>query len=256
MTSVTVVPETRAIDDDVPALEIVHLSKSFGKLQVLSGIDIVIRRGEFVAVVGPNGAGKTTWCNIVTGFEPASSGSVVLNGSPIDHLKPYQRYHAGITRTFQTPRLLEALTLEENVAVAIRAPRGKALERARTFLSDLGVDRMDSFGGEASLYERRVVEIGRAVANAPSVMILDEPLAGLAQADHDAILGLASRVASEGVAVVVIEHLIPTIAPVVDRMVVLAGNKVLADGLPGEVLTHQSVVDAYLGQPLTDIESR
>jgi len=234
------------------ALETVGLSKSFDQLRVLDDINIKVKSGEFLAVVGPNGAGKTTWCNVVTGFEPAQAGQVKLHGTAIDHMKPHNRYRAGITRTFQTPRILESLTLEENVAVSIRVKRGEAITRARAFLEGLGVEATTTPGHEASLYERRVVELGRAAVNSPDVIVLDEPLAGLRQPEHEAILGLARRVASDGAAVVIIEHLIPTIAPVVDRMVVLANTRVLAEGRPNDVLRLPAVIDAYLGQPMSD----
>lgn len=234
------------------ALHTQNVSKSFDELRVLVDINFKVHAGEFVAVVGPNGAGKTTWCNIVTGFLPQTSGTVLLNGREVDALRSYERYRAGITRTFQTPRVIESLTLEENVAVAVPGPRGKAISRAREFLRALDVEQTDVPGSQASLYQRRVVELGRAAVNTPDVVILDEPLAGLRQPEHQAILGLARRLTEAGTAVVIVEHLIPAIAREVDRMVVFAKTVVIGNGKPRDVLNQQEVIDSYLGQPVKD----
>lgn len=232
--------------DGSPLLEIQGLAKSFAGLDVLKHVNFSVREGEFVALVGPNGAGKTTVCNIVTGFLTATRGHVLFRSTDLERLPPDRRFDAGIVRTFQTPRLFPRLTLRENVAVACNGDTEKAVDVLRR----VGIEGAGRKALDATLFEHRMVEVARAIASGASMLTLDEPLAGLSPMQRETILGAVSEEVRGGTSVLIIEHLIPVISPVVDRMVVLASGVVLADGPPTIVLNDEAVIESYLGQPV------
>lgn len=228
-------------------LRVESVAKAFGGLHVLSDVTIRVEPGEIVGLVGPNGAGKSTICNIVAGVIGPDSGLVALGSRRVDGLPPYRRARLGLGRTFQTPRVFPTLNLAENVAIAGRGP---LTADPAALLRELGVAAPDRNGARASLFERRMVEVARLAATRPRWVLLDEPLAGLTGDEHDVILRLVRRFADAGACVVIIEHLIPAIAPVTDRMIVLSGGRLIGDGEPRAVLRQPEVVDAYLGQPV------
>jgi branched-chain amino acid transport system permease protein len=233
-------------EDAQTVLSVDDVHKDFGGLVVLTGISCELKAGSITALVGPNGAGKTTLCNIISGFERASAGSVALDGRDISALRPHARFRAGVGRTFQTPRLCDRLSLEQNVAAATRGN----LAAARTMLARVGVAEGERLAGASDLYQRRLAEVARAVAGAQRIVLLDEPLVGLAHDQQQAILGLLRELAEAGLAILIVEHLIPVVAPAADRMIVLVNGKLIADGTPAVALAQPDVIEAYLGEPI------
>ncbi len=227
-------------------LAVAGVAKAFGGNSVLADVSFRLRQGEFVALVGPNGAGKTTVTNLVTGFMQPDRGSITFLGTSIAELAPEERFAAGIVRTFQTPRLFPRLTLLQNTALAC----GGDADRAAEVLQRLDVTGLHQKAADSTLFEHRMVEVARALAAQAKLLLLDEPLAGLSPQQREIILAAVAEEVRHKTSVLIIEHLIPTIAPVVDRMVVLVGGSIVAEGLPRDVLTDPTVVSSYLGQPV------
>ncbi len=234
------------------ALDVQGVCVSYGTLRVLDGIDLRIPAGEALGVVGPNGAGKTTLLNVVAGSVKPSGGHVRLDGEDITRLRPPLRCRRGIGRAFQIPRPFGALTVLENVLVpalhGTRLPRARAHERTLAVLDRCGLlalanRRADGLG----LLHRKRLELARALATGPRVLLLDEIAAGLTEAESDELSALILDVRATGVTIVWIEHIMRVLLQVVDRLVCLDGGRVIADGDPHAVLRDDVVVDAYLG---------
>jgi len=251
-------PPVRAVDAEPGpvVLRIDGVNKSFGRVQVLRDITLDLRAGEIVGLMGPNGAGKTTLCNVVTGVIAPDTGTVSLGDKDITRMSTPARFHAGIARTFQSARLFVSLNLYDNVAVG--ASGGGDHDRVRDLMRRYGIDGHTS-STDAPTFVRRLAEVARAMVGAKRVLILDEPLAGLTQQQHEVILRGVRDVAAGGTAVLLVEHLIQAVAPVCDRLVVMAAGAIIADGAPQAVLRDERVVDAYLGtavvaDPVSDVE--
>jgi len=251
-----------------PALETRELSVRFGGVQAVDRVSLAVAPGEIVGLIGPNGAGKTTLFDLVSGFLRPSGGAVLLDGAELTGLSPERRAARGLGRSFQDARLFPAMTVEETIAVAlerwvdVRDPFNAALrlpvfqdseadvrERVDQLVELLGIDAFRSkFVRELSTGSRRVVDLACVVAHAPSVVLLDEPSSGIAQREAEALAPLLRRIRDTlGAALVVIEHDMPLVTAVADRLVALDQGRVVAEGPPAEVLTHPEVVASYLG---------
>jgi branched-chain amino acid transport system permease protein len=226
-------------------LRITGVSKSFGPLAVLRDVTFEVRPGEVVGILGPNGAGKTTLCNLISGIEPATSGSISLDGQEVSRLPVRKRSAVGMGRSFQTPRLFESLTLMQNLMLGAKALDEGVADGALAAMSI--PNSRERRGDDSQFFARRLTEVLKANVQATSLLMLDEPLAGLTSEEHEIVLGMARRKAEEGACVLIVEHLIPVLAPAVDRIVVLHGGRIIADGPPEEVLKNETVVEAYLG---------
>ncbi|HEY8480298.1 MAG TPA: ATP-binding cassette domain-containing protein [Spirillospora sp.] len=222
-------------------LRVEGVSKRFGGVLVLDDVTLTLRPGEIVGLMGPNGAGKTTLCNVITGVVTPDRGTVRLHGRDLTGLSTPERFHRGVARTFQAPRLFRSLNVADNVRLGAPGRPERVAELLETYGLDGGMPAED-----APTFVRRLAEVARAVATDKDVLVLDEPLAGLTPAQHETILSGLREVAAAGTAVVLIEHLIQTVAPVCDRLVVLADGAIIADGEPSAVLRDDRVVDAYL----------
>ncbi len=221
--------------------------KAFGEVEVLRGVSFRVEAGQVVGLLGSNGAGKSTLCNILSGLLAPDQGTVTLGRADLAQASIVDRSRLGIGRSFQTPRLFPSLSLTENLSVADVIGHG----RAGGILQALGLAApRTKVSRDNDFFARRLTEVARAVALGSQILLLDEPLAGLTEEQHAVVLDLAREAASGGSRVVLVEHLVPAIAPCVDRLVVLAGGVVIADGAPAEVLADEAVIAAYLGSAL------
>ena len=228
------------------------LSKRYGDLLALHGVDFHAAPGEAVGIVGPNGAGKTTLLSVLAGSIAPSAGTVWLDGQNVTPLRPELRCRRGIGRVFQIPKPFGGMTVLENVIVGTAYGAGLVghAGNARCIdvlelcgLIDLANRRADSLG----LLHRKRLELARSLATGPRVLLLDEIGAGLTDAEADALVGTIRDVRAGGIAIVWIEHIVHVLVQVVERLVCLDAGRVIADGEPGAVMRDSAVVDAYLG---------
>jgi branched-chain amino acid transport system ATP-binding protein len=251
----------------VALLELHDVTVRYGGLTAVAGVSFAVEPGEVRAIIGPNGAGKTSLFNAVTGHAPLAGGTIRLHGDRIDGLAPHVISARGVRRTFQNGGLFAELTALENVLAglhtqvpsgffgallglpgACRAERA-ATARARELLGLMGVGHLaDRPAGALSGGQQRMVEIVRALATRPPLLLLDEPAVGLAPAVRGQLLDVIRRlVRQDGIAVVLIEHAIEFVMTASDRIVVLNGGKLIAQGAPAEVRGNRDVLEAYLG---------
>lgn len=253
-------------------LEIHQLTKAFGGVQALAGVDFHIDEGTIVSVIGPNGAGKTSFFNVISGFFPLDSGQIIFEGDNLAHHEPNEITRRGIARTFQNVRLFPNLTVLENVMVGqhCRTKEGmwgtilqtknqreeEALieEKAKDVLSFFGTRltgyRFDQPAFVLSYANRRRLEIARAMATEPKLLLLDEPTAGMNPRETAELTELIGKLRDDrGLTVVVIEHDMKVVENVSDRVVVLDHGVKIADGNYDEVSTNENVIEAYLGRP-------
>jgi ABC-type branched-subunit amino acid transport system ATPase component/ABC-type branched-subunit amino acid transport system permease subunit len=258
----------RVTELGVAALDVVGLSRAFGGITAVDGVDLSVPPGEILGVIGPNGSGKTTLLDLCSGFLPADRGAVHLAGRDVTGLSASRRAAAGLGRLFQDARLFPALTVRETIAVALErhidvrdplaciARLGAVIDSERAvrsrvdeLIQTMGLDRYaDAFVSELSTGTRRIVDLACAIAHDPRVLLLDEPSSGIAQRESEA-LGelLLSLRASTGAAFVLIEHDIPLVTSLSDRMICLHLGSVIAEGAPADVMAHPDVITSYLG---------
>jgi branched-chain amino acid transport system ATP-binding protein len=231
-----------------------NVGKSFGSLKAVDDVSMEVRRGEVFGLAGPNGAGKSTLFNLLTGIPiRPDTGKVLFDGQEIQHRSPRWIAKAGLKRTFQTEAVFESLSVMENVRVghayggAGRAVRWDAA-RCREALDvvELGGD-LDRPADGLSLIDRKRLMIACALVSGPSLLLLDEPAAGLDPADQDALIRLLSRIHDSGVTMVIIEHVLSVLEALAGRMAVLDSGRIIVTGGPAEVLSDPRVVEAYLG---------
>lgn len=238
----------------MPLLATRSLSKVFGGLRAVDGLDLALEEGQILGVIGPNGAGKTTLFSLIAGSIPPSSGEVLLEGSRVSGRPAYRMVRAGVVRTHQIVRPFPNLTVLENVMVgAIHAggrASGAVRDRAAEVIGFVGLgDRTHALPGTLTLAGRKRLELARALATAPRVLMLDEVIAGLNPSEAQALATLIRRIRDERqVSVIMIEHVMPAVMSLSDRVVVLNQGRKIAEGTPVEVVNDQAVVDAYLGE--------
>jgi branched-chain amino acid transport system permease protein len=241
-------------------LEAVEVGKRFGGVHALRNVSLRLREGDVVGLIGPNGSGKTTFLNCLSGVFPPTTGRVALDGRPIP-----RRGHAvarrGVVRTFQNIRLFGWLTALQNVEVgalgAGRARRGSSHRHARDTLAKLGIERLaDRYAGTLSYGDQRRLEIARALAAQPRFLLLDEPAAGMNEAESGELGAAVQAIRKEhGCGVLVVEHDLHLIMRICDHVVVLNEGKVIASGSPTEVRSDPAVVAAYIGTEDTGNET-
>lgn len=238
-------------------LELRQVSKRYGDMLVIPGINFSVREDEFVGVIGPNGAGKSTLFGLISGNLPCDTGRVLFDGEDVTDLGADARCRAGIGRTFQIPQPFQGMTVYENVLVAAtfgaRLRKHEAQEQASQSLQQCGLDGLGNrLAGSLTLLQRKRLELARAVATQPLLVLLDEVAGGLTDAEVHQLLELVVAIHQRGVTVVWIEHLVHALVAAADRLVVLAEGSILGDGSPGQVVRDQQVREVYLGSDLDD----
>jgi branched-chain amino acid transport system permease protein len=237
-----------------PLLVAQDLVKTFGGVRALRGVSMTVHEGELVGLVGPNGSGKTTLVNVLSGSFPPTSGTISLNETAIVGSKPHHIAHLGIARTYQIPRPFTSLSVRDNVAMAImfgREPLGLEASRraAVEYLDLVGLGRRaDALPAEINLHQRQLLEMARAIATRPSLLLLDEALAGLNPVEIDNAVEVVQRIRRSGVSIVLVEHLLRVVNQLATRIVVLDQGLELAEGEPAVVMRNPAVVKAYLGR--------
>jgi branched-chain amino acid transport system ATP-binding protein len=235
-----------------PLLEVRGVSKSFEGLRALDGVSFTVEAGVILSIIGPNGAGKTTLFNLITGALSPTRGDILFEGRSIVGLKPNRTAQLGIGRTFQIVRPFPGLTTLDNVALAALAKAGSrraAERRAEQILELTGLAPLASMEARnLTLAKRKRLEVARAVALEPRIILLDEVMAGLTPAEVDETVELVKKLRTMGIAAVAgIEHVMQAVRKISDHVVVLNFGKKLAEGPPSEVMRHPEVVKAYLG---------
>jgi len=233
-------------------LEISHVSKFFGGLAANADVSFTVEAGSIMGLIGPNGAGKTTLFNCITGYYPPSKGEVVFDGRRMNGLQPDRVCKLGMVRTWQKVRPLAKLSVVDNVMVGALA-RTSSLRKAREMaMEQLKVVRMEHraafLAGGLPIGERKKLEVARALATGPKLLLLDEVMGGLNPAESEEIIQLILDIKARGLTQMVIEHDMKAIMRISDRIVVLTSGEKLTEGTPQEVVSNQDVIDAYLGE--------
>ena len=238
---------------DPPLLTATGLSKRFGALLVLDGVDLTIAAGEAIGIVGPNGAGKTTLLGVLSGAHPPSAGAVRFRGVDISRLPAAERCRRGIVRTHQIPRPFGGMTVFENVFVAASragAPMRQAevYERCIDSLTVCGMlDIANRRAETVGLLDRKRLELARALATGPQLLLLDEIGGGLTDAEASELVAAIQELRRRGITIVWIEHIVHVLLQVAERLICMDGGRIIADGLPPAVMADRQVIDAYLG---------
>ena len=240
-------------------LTVSGLSKSFGGLKAVQNVSFEVQRGEILGIIGPNGAGKTTLFNLLNGFQKASAGGAELDGHSTAGLRPNALCHLGMGRTFQVARPFQRMSVLNNVVVGALAPSRDgpdAIAMAHQALSIVGLDaRADALVGSLTNLELRLMELARALASRPKLLLLDETLAGLGAAEVEEILQVIQRLPAAGVTVVIIEHTMHAMTRLADRFIVLDHGQVIAVGPPATVMADPAVIKAYLGKKWLELHA-
>jgi branched-chain amino acid transport system permease protein len=250
-TSLVVSPEREVSPGPVIACR--EVTKHFGGVLALQGVSFAVLPGEIVGLVGPNGSGKTTLVGVLSGALQPTSGDVRVGDTTVVGMPPHRIAHLGVARTYQIPRPFASMTVRDNVAMALMFGRaGLSLEAARAgaaeHLAFVGLDhRAAALPSDINLHERQLLEMARALAQRPRVLLLDEALAGLNPVEIDNAVAVVRRIHASGVAIVVVEHLLRVVNQLATRLVVLDQGRTLAEGEPATVMREPDVVSAYLG---------
>ncbi len=239
-----------------PILEAHNISKRFGGLAALDGIDLSIKRGEILGVLGPNGAGKTTFVNCITGLDKPTQGTVLFNGQDITRLPGFAIGRLGMARTFQIAKPFKQLTVRDNVAVGAmfgaggrRRSAAQAKDYAEHVLERVGLhEHSRRTAAELTIPDLKRLELAKALAMDPELLFLDEVMAGLNSVEVERAMELIQSINHSGVTIFVIEHVMKAIMGISHRLVVLHFGKKIAEGSPREIVDSPQVIEAYLGE--------
>jgi branched-chain amino acid transport system ATP-binding protein len=235
-----------------PLLELEHVSKSFGSVRVIDDLSVRLEAGEALGVVGPNGAGKTTMMNLIAGTIPVDAGRVMFEGHDLSRVPPHERCRTGIARTHQIPLPFEGLTVFENVLVGMRFGRSEHVDRPYRTVMDL-LERTELDGkpnvlaGSLTLLERKRLELARALATAPRLLLLDEIGGGLTEVEVERLIETIRDLRSAGITIIWIEHIVHALLSMVDRLLAVDFGRILTEGKPHEVIASPEVQAVYMG---------
>jgi branched-chain amino acid transport system ATP-binding protein len=239
-----------------PLLRIGTLTKTFGGFVALDNVNVEIRKGERFGLIGPNGSGKTTLVNCISGALRPNKGSVVFAGEDITQVPPNQRSHRGIARSFQIPRPFRSMTVLENLMVALDFAAHRHLLETVSHRRDAAMSILTRIGLASRAYaattaltqvELRKMELARAMATGPKLLISDEAMAGLSTSEVDEVLDLLISLGGEDIAIIMIEHIMQAVMRFSERVMCLDAGKIIAIGAPAEVMSNPRVQEAYLG---------
>jgi branched-chain amino acid transport system ATP-binding protein len=236
----------------MPLLEVSNLSKDFGGLHAVSRLSFTVEAGEILGLIGPNGAGKTTVFNLITGFLPPTHGEIRLEGGSLVGLKPHAVTQRGVARTFQIVKPFPKLSVKENVALAafMRLPARRDAEvEACRMLDQVGLSaKQESLASDLTLAEQKRLEMARALATRPRLLLLDEPMGGLNLTEVEDASALVVQIRDAGVTVILVEHVMRAIMRISHRVVVIHHGEKIADASPDQVVRNPDVITAYLGE--------
>jgi branched-chain amino acid transport system ATP-binding protein len=231
-----------------PLLSVEGLVKQFGGFRALDGLSFTMRPGEILGLVGPNGSGKTTCINVISGLYRPDAGAIRLNGRPIAGLPSHRLVHVGINRTFQVPRPFLTLTVRENVEIAITYGRNRGARDADTLLTALDLIAFaDQPASELNSAHQKMLDLARALATGPQLLLVDELAAGLNPAELEQIAARLKELARSGIAFLVVEHLMGFIDQITDRIIVMNAGKEIFEGRLTEAAKNAQVVEVFLG---------
>ena len=236
-------------------LEVDAVTKRFGGFVALSEVSLIVRAGERLGIIGPNGSGKTTLINCICGSLSSDAGSIGFDGIDVTRLAAHRRARLGIARSFQVPRPFSSMTLAENIAVPLEyvahrrsLHRADVSEEARDILAQMGLaDRADAPTGTLTQVDLRKLELARALAARPRLLILDEVMAGLSSVEVDEMLGIILDLSRQGVTIMMIEHIMRAIMRFSERVVCLDAGRIMAEGTPAQIVQDPDVQRIYLG---------
>lgn len=232
-------------------LEAQNLTKQFGGVKAVDDVSFSVQKGQIMALIGPNGAGKTTCFNIIAGAFDPSAGKVTFKGQNIAGKKPYELNHLGIARTFQIVKPLAKLSVADNLMVASLTKSKNVKEAKQKAENIMSLTHLDSLAhtiaGQLSIGNLKRLEVARALATKPELLLMDEPMGGLTPAEVNQAIELISEIRKMGITIVIIEHIMKAVMSVADAIVVLQNGKMIVRGNPQDVVKNEAVIKAYLG---------